>query len=84
MTDATIIEDTIARQGTEGLRQAIALTEMINDSATKAATLERQVEQLRPKPDIPDEIVQIRRRAREDIDTYFVSVPVYIDTPGLN
>jgi len=78
-------EDSIARQGTYELRLWIDLTDIINDQGMKIATLEHVVQELRqllPKSDMPKELVEIRA-ARESCQTYFLSVPVFVDTPRL-
>ncbi len=71
-------EDFIAKQGTNGLRLWIDLTNIINDQGMKIATLE----QLLQKSDMSKELVQIRK-AREFCETYILSVPVLMDTPEL-
>ncbi len=82
-------EDFIAKQGTHELRHWIDLTDIINDQGIKTANIERilaeviqRVEQLEPKPDMSEDLVEIRT-ARESCQTYFLLVPVYMDTPGL-
>jgi len=78
-------EDCIARQGTDGLRLWIDLTDIINDQGMKIATLEHAVQELRhllPKSDMPKELVEMRT-TREFCKTYILSVPVLVDTPGL-
>jgi len=78
-------EDFIAKQGTDELRLWIDLTNIINDKGMKIATLEhavQELQQLLPKSDMPKELVEIRA-ARESCETYFLSVPVFVDTPGL-
>jgi hypothetical protein len=78
-------EDFIAKQGTNGLRLWIDLTNIINDQGMKIATLEhavQQMKQLLQKSDTSKELVQIRK-AREFCETYILSVPVLMDTPGL-
>lgn len=78
-------EDFIAQQGTDGLRLCIDLSDMINDQGMQIANLEhavQELQQLLPKSDMPTELVEIRA-ARESLHTYFLSVPVFVDTPGL-
>ena len=78
-------EDFIAKQGTNGLRLWIDLTNIINDQGMKIATLEhavQQMKQLLQKSDMSKELVQIRK-AREFCETYILSVPVLMDTSGL-
>ncbi len=78
-------EDFIAKQGTDGLRLWIDLTDIINDQGMKIAALEHDVQQLKQllqKPDTSKELVQIRT-AREFCETYILSVPVLMDTPRL-
>ncbi len=65
------------------------MTDIINDQGIKTANIERilaeviqRVEQLEPKPDMSEDLVEIRT-ARENCQTYLLSVPVYMDTPGL-
>ena len=84
-------EDFIAKQGTEELRQIIVFSEMHNEQAMKMAELERTVtetlhrlELLEPKPsDNSNHKLQIRTQCSEEFVTYFISVPIYTDTPGL-
>ncbi len=84
-------EDSIARQGTDELRQMIVFSETHNEQAMKTAELERNVaevvsrlERLEPKPsDNPKHKLQIKTQCSEEFVTYFISVPIYIDTPGL-
>jgi len=78
-------EDFIAKQGTNGLRLWIDLTNIINDQGMKIATLEhavQQMKQLLQKSDTSKELVQIKK-AREICETYILSVPVLMDTPEL-
>ena len=78
-------EDFIAQQGTDGLRLCIDLSDMIDDQGMQIANLEhavQELQQLLPKSDMPTELVEIRA-ARESLHTYFLSVPVFVDTPGL-
>ncbi|DBA74989.1 TPA: hypothetical protein ACH3X1_010332 [Trebouxia sp. C0004] len=78
-------EDFIAKQGTDGLRLCITLSDIINDQGMKIATLEhavQELQQLLPKSDMPTELVEIRA-ARDSWQTYFLSVPVFVNTPGL-
>ena len=78
-------EDSIAKQGTDGLRLCIDLSDIINDQGMKIATLEhavQELQQLLPKSDMPTELVDVRA-ARESCQTYFLSVPIFVDTPGL-
>jgi len=61
------------------------LTDIINDQGMKIATLEhavQELQQLLPKSNMPKELVEIRA-ARESCQTYFLSVLVFVDTPGL-
>lgn len=82
--DVTGTEDIISKQGSNGLRQAIALTDMMNDFGTKLEKLERELAQLRPKPaDTSEQILQIQTRDPEAFEACFFSVPVYTDTLGL-
>ena len=84
-------EDSIAQQGTDELRQMIVFSEMHNEQAMKTAELERKVaevvqrlERLEPKPsENPMHKLQIRTQCSEEFVTYFISVPIYTDTPGL-
>ena len=80
-------EDSIVKQGTDGLRLCIDLSDIINDQGMRIATLEnavQELQQLLPKSDLvrPKELVEIRA-AREGCQTYFLSVPVFVDKPGL-
>ncbi len=78
-------EDSIVKQGTYELRMWIDLTDIINDQGMKIATLEHAVQELRqllPKSDMPKELVEIRA-ARDFCETYILSVPILMDTPGL-
>ncbi len=84
-------EDSIAKQGTDDLRQIIVFSEMHNEQAMKTAELERTVaeaihrlELLEPKPSENSmHKLQIRTQCSEEFVTYFISVPIYTDTPGL-
>ncbi len=84
-------EDFIVKQGTDELRQIIVFSEMHNEQAMKTAELERTVaealqrlERLEPKPsDNSKHKLQIRTQCSEEFVTYFISVPIYTDTPGL-
>ena len=51
----------------------------------KVAKVEQELKQLRPKPGPSEELVQIRtaKQNREFCETWFLSMPVYMDTPGL-
>ncbi len=57
---------------------------MINDLAAQVASLERDLAHLRHEPSAASEqMIQIRTRERYAVETIFLSVPVYMDTPGL-
>ncbi len=83
--ESTRTEDIIAKQGTNEFRQIVALTNQINDLGMKLAKVERELEQLRPKPDTSEQLVQIRtaNQSRWVCETLFLSMPVYMDRPGL-
>ena len=51
----------------------------------KVAKVEKELKQLRPKPGLSEELVQIKtaKRNREFCETWFLSMPVDMDTPGL-
>ena len=63
----------------------IMLSEMHNADCMRIASLEHDVPQLKQllqKPDLPKELFQIRA-AEEFDETYILSVPVPMATPGL-